>query len=350
MVVDGREYLNFGSNDYLDLAGDPRLAEAVANAATGAGWGAGASPLVTGRTELHERLEHRLAEFEGTEAALLFNTGFAANVGAVAALVGPEDAVFSDALNHASLIDGCRLSRAKVCVYRHGDCQDLESQLKNTPSRRRVIVTDSLFSMDGDLAPLPALCDLAERYDCMLLVDEAHATGVFGRSGRGVAEHFGVEERVGIRIGTLSKAFGASGGFVAGSRQLIDWLANRARTYVFSTAPPPATCAAALAALDIVREEPARRKRVLEAASSLRARLSTAGLNVGPSVSQILPVMLGDERRTLAAAERLREHGLWVPAIRPPTVPAGQSRLRISLTAGHTDEMLDALVNALANA
>ncbi len=350
MVVDGREYLNFGSNDYLDLAGDPRLAGAVNAAAVEVGWGAGASPLVTGRNELHERLEHRLAEFEGTEAALLFNTGFAANVGAVAALVGPEDAVFSDALNHASLIDGCRVSRAKVRVYRHGDGEDLELQLKNTPARRRLIVTDSLFSMDGDLAPLPSLCELAERYDCMLLVDEAHATGVFGRTGRGVAEHFAVEERIGIRVGTLSKALGASGGFVAGSRQLIDWLANRARTYVFSTAPPPATCAAALAALEIVRDEPARRQRVLAAANSLCARLSTAGLNVGPSVSQIIPVVLGDERRTLAAAERLRERGLWVPAIRPPTVPAGQSRLRISLSAGHTAEMLESLVNALANA
>ncbi len=349
LTIAGREFVNFGSNDYLALATDPRLVDAAATAAHEYGWGSGASPVVTGRSELHERLEQRLAEFEGTEAALVFNTGFAANVGTIAALVGESDAIFSDALNHASLIDGCRLSRAAVHVYRHADCGHLEEHLDNAKEfRRRLIVTDSLFSMDGDLAPLPALCELAERHDCMLLIDEAHATGVFGEHGRGVAEHLGVESRVHVRVGTLSKALGASGGFVAGSQRLIDWLANRARTYVYSTAPPPAYCAAALAALEIVEREPERRQRLMSIAAEFRARLASAGLHLGPSASQIIPIILGDERRALSAAAMLRERGIWVPAIRPPTVPAGKSCLRISLTVGHTPEMLDMLHSALS--
>ncbi len=351
IAIDGREYTNFGANDYLGLASDPRLAAAVTSAAQEFGWGAGASPLVTGRSVLHEQLEHRLAAFEGTEAALLFNTGFAANSGVIPALVGEGDVVFSDALNHASLIDGCRLSRATVQVYRHNDCEHLNSRLREASGfRRRLIVTDSLFSMDGDLAPLPALCDLAERYECMLHVDEAHATGVFGQRGRGVAEHLGVEDRVPIRVGTLSKALGASGGFVAGSQALIDWLANRARSYVFSTAPPPPLCAAAMAALDIVECEPDMRTILLATAAGLREQLRAAGWNIGPSASQIIPIILGDEQRALAAATTLREHGMWVPPIRPPTVPTGKACLRISLAAGHTPEMLAELLKALASA
>ena len=350
ITIDGREYVNFGSNDYLNLAGDPRLAAAVVQAAKEYGWGAGASPLVTGRSALHERLEQRIAAFEGAEAALVFNTGFAANSGVIPALVGEGDAVFSDALNHASLIDGCRLSRAKVHVYRHRDVEHLESLLREAGGhRRRLIVTDALFSMDGDLAPLAALCDLAERYDCMLLVDEAHATGVFGERGRGVAEQCGVEDRVPIRIGTLSKALGASGGFVAGRQSLIDWLANRARSYVFSTAPPPPICAAALTALDIVEREPEARTKLLATAARLREQLRAAGWNIGPSDSQIIPIILGDEQRALAAADQLREQGVWAPAIRPPTVPPGKSCLRISLTAGHTANMLERLQCALTS-
>jgi len=296
-------------------------------------------------------LELRIAEFEGTEAAILFNTGFAANSGVIPALVAEGDVVFSDALNHASLIDGCRLSRAAVQVYRHNDCEHLKSLLREASGfRRRLIVTDSLFSMDGDLAPLPDLCQLAERYDCMLHVDEAHATGVFGERGRGVAEHLGVEDRVPVRVGTLSKALGASGGFVAGSQALIDWIANRARSYVFSTAPPPPVCAAALEALDIVEREPETRTKLLATAARLREQLCAAGWDIGPSASQIIPIIFGDEQRALAAASKLREHGVWVPAIRPPTVPVGKACLRISLAAGHTPEMLAQLVESLISA
>lgn len=349
--IDGRELTNFGSNDYLALAADPRLTEAAVRAVQSAGWGSGASPLISGYSEYHHNLEERLAEWEGTEAALVFPSGFAANIGTIAALVGPGDVVFTDRKNHASLLDGCRLSRADVRAYPHGDCDRLESLLaKSAGSRRRLIVTDSLFSMDGDLAPLAELAELAERYDAMLMIDEAHASGVFGRRGRGAAEHLGVEHRVAVRVGTLSKALGSVGGFVAGSRSLIEWLVNRARPYVFSTASPACLCAAGLAALEIVGNEPHRRTGLLEQAARLRQRLAEHGWNVGRSVSQIIPLIVGEPERAIALSAALRQRGYFVPAIRPPTVPQGESCLRISLTCGHSDAMIDGLVEALSAA
>lgn len=345
---DGQRLINFGSNDYLGLAASQELTSAVRRALDECGWGSGASPLVTGRGQFHARLETALAEFEETEAALLFPSGFAANVGAVAALAGKGDLVLSDAKNHASLIDGCRLSGARVQIYPHGHPELLEKHLQQAGGfRRRLIVTDSLFSMDGDLAPLDVLADLAERHSAMLLVDEAHATGVFGAAGRGGCEHFGVERRVPIRVGTLSKALGASGGFVVGSRNLIDWLANRARPYVFSTAAPGPFAAAGLAALDVVRREPERRRRLLDQAAQLRAQLAHDGWQTGDGCSQIIPLRIGSPQRTMAMSRELRKRGLWVPGIRPPTVPDGESLLRISLTSGHTDEMLVTLREAL---
>jgi 8-amino-7-oxononanoate synthase len=348
--IDGRELVNFGSNDYLGLAADPRLARAVAEAIQREGWGSGASPLVTGYASLHRQLEQRLAEFEGTEAALVFASGFAANAGTIAALVGPGDAVYCDRKNHASLLDGCRLSRADVRVYPHADCERLASLLAQSQKyRRRLIVTDGLFSMDGDLAPLADLADLARRHDAMLLVDEAHATGVFGPHGRGVAEHFGVEDGVHARIGTLSKALGCAGGFVAGSRSLVEWLIHRARPYVFSTASPAAASAAVLAALDIVRQEPERRENLLARTHKLRGELLERGWNIGASASQIIPLVVGDPKRATKLSAELRTGGLLVPAIRPPTVPEGEACLRISLTAGHTEEMIAALLAALSS-
>jgi len=348
VTIDGRELVNFGSNDYLALAADPRLADAAAAAAEQEGWGSGASPLISGHGRSHERLEERLAEFEGTQAALVFSTGFAANAGTIAALVGPGDVVFTDRKNHASLLDGCRLSRADVRVNAHGDYEHLEQSLsKAAKYRRRLIVTDSLFSMDGDLAPLCELADLAERHAAMLMIDEAHATGVFGPLGRGVAEHLGVEERVHVRVGTLSKALGSMGGFVAGSRSLIDWLVNRARPYVFSTAPPAAVAAAAVAALDIAGNEPQRRTGLLARADVLRRRLAEQGWNVGKSASQIIPVIVGRPERAVELAAALGERGLFVPAIRPPSVPEGEACLRISLTCAHTQEMAEQLTEAL---
>jgi 8-amino-7-oxononanoate synthase len=351
LTIDGRELINFGSNDYLGLAADPRLGNAVAAALSGEGWGSGASPLVTGHADLHRRLEERLAEFEGVEAALVFSSGFAANLGAIGALVGPGDAVYCDRKNHASLWDGCRLSRADVRVYPHGDWARLDSLLVESGKyRRRLIVTDSLFSMDGDLAPLRELAESAGRHEAMLLVDEAHATGVFGRLGRGLAEHLGVEDRIDVRVGTLSKALGGIGGFVAGSRALVEWLINRARPYVFSTAAPAAAAAAALAALDIVGDEPERRAGLLARAESLRAALQRQGWNTGASAGQIIPLIVGDPERALALSQALRARGFFLPAIRPPTVPDGESLLRLSLTAGHTEEMIGALLSVLAKA
>jgi 8-amino-7-oxononanoate synthase len=347
-VIDGQELVNFGSNDYLGLAGDPRLTEAVREAAAREGWGSGASPLLGGLGESHRRLEARLAEFEGTDAALVFPSGFAANCGAVAALVGPGDVVYSDRKNHASLLDGCRLSRADFRVYPHNDVARLDRMLARPSEHgRRLIVTDGLFSMDGDLAPLGELVEVAERTGAMLLVDEAHATGVLGSRGRGVAEHFGVDDRVPVRVGTLSKALGCAGGFVAGSRRLIEWLLNRARPYVFSTAMPSAAAAAALAALEIVEAEPDRRNCLLARAAALRERLAAQGWDLGPSASQIIPVIVGQPERAVELSRQLHECGLYVPAIRPPTVPEGEACLRVSLTSEHTPEMTDRLVTIL---
>jgi 8-amino-7-oxononanoate synthase len=350
IVVDGQELINFGANDYLGLAADSRLATAAAKAASNEGWGAGASPLVTGHSAAHAELEQALAKFEGAEAALVFNSGFAANCGTVAALVGAGDAIYADAKNHASLIDGCRLSRAEVHIYRHGDVDHLSELLRESSKyRRRLIVTDSLFSMDGDLAPLVQLAELAAQHQAMLMVDEAHATGVFGAHGRGVTEHLGIEDGVHIRMGTLSKSLGSAGGFVVGSRNLIDWLMNRARSYVFSTAFPPAVAAAATAALKIVHQEPQRRQQLLDRATVVRQKLSEQGWNVGYSQSQIIPIYIGEPQCTMQLAQTLREQGLLVPGIRPPSVPPGESLLRISLSWGHSPAMLDQLLKGLAN-
>jgi 8-amino-7-oxononanoate synthase len=346
--LDERCLVNFGSNDYLGLAGDLRLQAAVADALPDHGWGAGASPLIAGYTPLHQQLEAELAKLEHAEAALLFSSGYAANVGTIAALVEIGDVVFSDERNHASLIDGCRLSRAQIQIYRHADAQHLAELLAAaTGARRKLIVTDSVFSMDGDTAPLAEIVALAEAHDAMLLVDEAHATGVYGANGGGLCEALGLADRVAIRVGTLSKALGTAGGFVAGPQKLIDWLINRARTYVFSTAHPAAECAAGLAALQIVRTETWRRTQLLASAAKLRARLTAAGLNVGKSTSQIIPVILGDPERTMRARDALLARGLLVPGIRPPSVPAGQSLLRISLSTRHSPEMLEKLFTAL---
>ena len=349
LVRDGRALLNFASNDYLGLAADPRVIEAACSAARAFGWGAGASPLVSGWREPHERLAAALADFEGAEAVALFSSGFAANLGAIVTLVGPGDAIYLDRLDHACLVDGARLSRAKLRVYPHNDADRLEAILARDRGkfRRSLIATDGVFSMDGDLAPLGDLADLAGRFGAMLLVDEAHGTGVFGESGRGAAEALGVSGRVDVKVGTLSKALGSVGGFVAGSRRLVDWLINRARPLVYSTATPPPAAAAATRALEILRAEPWRRERLRSLADSLRSSLPGLGLpEVGPG-GPIVPVVLGDPAETVARSARLVDRGCLVPAIRPPTVPEGTARLRISLTAAHSMEDLDRLRDAL---
>jgi 8-amino-7-oxononanoate synthase len=347
--LDGRQLVNFGSNDYLGLAADPRLLQAALNAMQHSGWGAGASPLVTGRGQWHAELEQALATFEGTEAALLFPSGYAANVGTIAALVEKGDAVYSDAKNHASIIDGCRLSGATIHVYPHNDVDQLVDQLvaAGASFRRRLIVSDSLFSMDGDIGPVADLARVAGEHDAMLLVDEAHATGVFGERGRGIGELLSAEQGIHVRIGTLSKALGSQGGFVAGSRKLIEYLVNRARPFIFSTAAVEATAAAALEALRIVQEEPIRRQTLLKRADRLRERLWRDGWWLGSTQSHIVPIVVGEPTEALRMAAGLRQQGFFVPAIRPPSVPEGEALLRISVTYQHDETVLEQLANAL---
>jgi len=346
--LDGRTLLNFGSNDYLGLAGDVRLTKAASRAACAEGFGSGASPLVSGHSTTHAALEAALANLLGTGDALLFPSGFAANAATIAALVGPGDAVFSDERNHASIIDGCRLSRAEVAVFPHRDVAVLEDLLSATPARRRLIVTDSLFSMDGTIAPLADLAAVAGRHAAILMVDEAHATGLFGARGSGLVESSDTGDGVHVRVGTLSKALGSAGGFVAGHPRLVDWLRHSARAWVFSTAHPPAVAGAALRAVELLAEEPDRRVTLLEKASAFRKRLRAAGLDLGAAAAQIVPVIVGDAERAVALAARLADEGLFVPAIRPPSVPAGGSLVRASLACHHTDDDLERLAGTLS--
>jgi 8-amino-7-oxononanoate synthase len=345
--VDGRRLVNLCSNDYLGLAADPRLRRAAADAALEDGAGAGALRLVAGDLPIHRRLEARLAAWKGAEAALLFNSGYHANAGVPPALVGRDDAIFSDVLNHASIVDGCLLSRAEHVRYRHVDVDELADLLARSTARRKLVVTDSVFSMDGDAAPLRELASVCDRHGAMLYVDEAHAAGVLGPTGAGLAEALGVTERIDVHMGTLGKALGAFGAYVAGSRALSDLLVSRARTFVFTTALPPAACAAALTALDVVVAEPERRARVLALTERAKAGLGRLGFDVARVVAPILPVVLGSEERALAASRALRARGLFVRAIRPPTVPRGTSRLRVALSAAHEEAHVDLLLGAL---
>lgn len=349
--LDGRQVLLFCSNNYLGLANHPAVRAAAAEAALSFGCGSGASRLISGNMSLHEELEKRLARFKGTEACLLFNSGYAANVGILASFGGEGDWIFSDALNHASLIDGCRLSRARVSIYRHLDAGHLEELLRKTPAGgKRLLVTDSLFSMDGDLAPLPDLAFLARKYGCLLIVDEAHAIGVLGEHGRGAAEHFGVEESVDVSVGTLGKALGSFGAFVAVDCVLREYLLNRARSLIYSTSLPPPVLAAALKALDIVETEPQRRRRLLDNARQFAAGLERLGVVLREPVTPIQRLILGEERTTMALCEELLARGVYAQGIRPPTVPPGTSRIRFSLMATHTEEDIAQALEALGSA
>jgi 8-amino-7-oxononanoate synthase len=360
-LIEGeRRLVNFGSNDYLGIAMDAsRVGSGDGNRAGrgGAGaegqvprGGAAASPLVCGYGSWHERLCCRLAALERTEAAVLFPTGFAACSGTITALAGAGDLILSDALNHASLIDGCRLSKAERFIYPHCDVAAVSSLLAahRAKYRRVFLVTDAVFSMDGTRAPVVDLVRLCEQHDAVLVVDEAHATGVLGTAGGGLCEEMGVSEQVPVRIGTMSKALGGHGGFVAARRVVIDYLIQRARSLIFSTAAPPMTVAAVLDALDVVSAEPERRTRLRELGDWLRERLRGDGWRVIGEGTPIVPVITGTPERTLALSQRLREAGFFVPPVRPPTVPPGQGRLRISLTAAHRHQHVEALADALA--
>lgn len=340
--------LNFSSNDYLDLARHPRVKAAAVGAIERLGSSATASRLMAGDLEIHERLEESLAGFLGCEAALLFGSGFLANLAVLTTLAGRHDAVFADRLNHASLVDGARLSGAKVFRFRHGDVGHLEELLdSHSGFRRRIVVTDSIFSMDGDAAPVERIGRIAKVSDCLFVVDEAHALGVLGDGGRGLCYGLADDVRPDVVVATFSKAFGGYGGFVALDATARELLVNRARSFIYSTAPPPACVAAAQAALEIVRENPGLGSELQGRAAHLREKLAAAGLDTGPSVSQIVPVIVGANEAALELSEVLRERGILAVAVRPPTVPAGTARLRLSVTLAHEISDLDAAADAI---
>jgi glycine C-acetyltransferase/8-amino-7-oxononanoate synthase len=346
VTVDGRRALLLCSNNYLGLANHPAVRDAAQKAAVDYGAGAGASRLISGSMRLHHALEEQLAAFKRTEAALLFNSGYHANIGAITAVLGKEDAVFSDELNHASVIDGCRLSGARICVYRHTDVGALAALLAGTTARRKLVVTESIFSMDGDTAPLSAICEVAEGHGALVMVDEAHATGVVGPQGCGVVAAEGLQQRVAIQMGTLGKAVGTFGAFVAGSRALVDLLLNTARSFVYTTALPPPVVAAAAAALTIISSDSERRQRLEDNAAYLHCGFRQIGLSVGARPTHILPVPIGDSDRAMRVSDRLLAAGVFVQGIRPPTVPAGTARLRVTAMSTHTQADLAFAVEA----
>jgi glycine C-acetyltransferase/8-amino-7-oxononanoate synthase len=335
VLLDGRDVLLLCSNDYLGLASHPRIKAATAEAAMQWGAGSGASRLISGSMPPHRDLEQRLAAFKGYDAALLFGSGYLANAGAIPALAGRGEVVFSDELNHASIIDGCRLSRAETFVYRHGDVDHLARGLREAGDRAALIVTDGVFSMDGDVAPLVDLIELARRYGCRLMVDEAHATGALGPGGRGSVAAAGLSGEVDVVMGTLGKALGSYGAYVCASAELTEYLLNTARPFVFSTAPPPPVVAAALAGLEMLEAHPERVERLGANANTLRSALAAEGLRVAGGETQIVPVAVGEAELTMALSERLLERGVFAQGIRPPTVPPGTSRLRFTVAATH---------------
>lgn len=348
VVINGRKVLLLCSNDYLGLAAHPAVCAAAADAAQRWGAGAGASRLVSGNMLLHERLERELADFKRSKACVLFGSGYLANIGVIAALAGRDQVVCSDALNHASIVDGCRQAQAETIVYPHADPDALDHALRLTHPRRAVIVTDAVFSMDGDLAPLERIVELARRHGARIVVDEAHATGVIGSDGRGLVAQLGLEEQVDVVIGTLGKAFGSYGAFACCSRSMADYLVNRARTLIFSTALPPASLAAALEALRLVREDPTLVARLHGNARMLRAELNANGFAVEPGTMPIVPLVIGEPRAAMALCERALADGVFAQAIRPPTVPEGTSRLRLVATSAHDEGELRAAARTLA--
>lgn len=381
--IDGREVILLCSNNYLGLADHPKLKEATIRAVEKYGVGSGASRLVSGTMKLHKELEERIARFKGTEAAVVFNSGYTANTSVIPALVGKGDIVFSDKLNHASIVDGCILSKAEFKRYPHKDVEGLERMMEgsafgDSPDSttqdgdspcstaslcsarkqgqspnvsRKLIVTDSIFSMDGDIAPLPEILSLAKKYDAMLMVDDAHATGVLGKRGSGGLEHFGLEGKENlIQMGTLGKALGIFGAYMAGSRELIDYLINKARGFIFSTSLPPSVLASSIAAIDLVEDEPELRQALWEKTWYLKKGLDSLGFDTMGSESPIIPVLIGDAAKTMEFSRRLMDEGIFVSGIRPPTVPEGKSRLRVTVMATHSYEDLDRATEAFSKA
>ncbi len=342
VVINGREMLNFCANNYLGLANHPRLKAAAKDAIDEYGVGPGAVRSIAGTITLHDKLEQALAEFKHAEACLTFQSGFTANLATIPALVGKEDVIFSDELNHASIIDGCRLSRAKIVGYAHNDMADLEAKLgEHTNYGRRLIVSDGVFSMDGDIAPLDKLCDLAEKHGCILMVDDAHGEGVLGRGGRGIVDHFGLHGRVDIEVGTLSKAFGVVGGLVAGKKSLVDWLKQRGRPFLFSSAMTAPDAAACLEAVAMLQESTELVDRLWANATLMKGEMAKMGFDIGHSTTPIVPIMLGEAPLARKFSQRLFEEGVFAMAIGFPTVAKGKARIRVMNSAAHSQSDLE---------
>ena len=336
VLIRGKDILLLSSNNYLGLCNDDRLKTAAKDAIDQYGVGSGGSRLATGSYDIHRRLEQSIARFKETEAAIVFNTGYMANVGTISGLTDKDWVIFSDSLNHASIVDGCRLSGAKTIVYSHADVQDLERKVKENQGAPGLIVTDGVFSMDGDIAPVPGLADVAHHYGLLLMVDDAHATGVLGSHGGGTSDYFGLQDAVDIQMGTLSKALAGEGGFVAGKQLLIDYLKNSARSFIFSTALSPQMVAVSVRAIEIIQEDKASRILLMENAIWFRAKLKEAGFHVMDGITPIIPVIIGDALQTLHFSLKLLDEGVQISAVRPPVVATGTSRLRITLMATHT--------------
>jgi glycine C-acetyltransferase len=353
-TYDGKRVINLASNNYLGLTNHPKLREAATDAIRKYGVGSGAVRTIAGTMKIHMELEEKIARFKNVEACVVFQSGFTANAGTVSSILGREDFILSDELNHASIIDGARLSRAKIKVFRHKDidhCEELLKEVQKEPGRK-LIITDGVFSMDGDIGPVPALCDLAEKYGAIMMVDDAHASGVLGRNGRGSIDHFGCHGRVDVQVGTLSKAIGALGGYVCGSRDLIDYLYHRARPFLFSTSHPPSVAATCIAAFDLLEQEPERIDRLWENTRYFKAELAKLGFDIGgvttpASETPITPVIVGDGGATMAFSKALFEEGLMATGIAFPTVPEGKARIRTIMTSEHTREELDQSLDTL---
>jgi glycine C-acetyltransferase len=349
VVIDGRPLLNFCANNYLGLASHPRLREAARRGIDGFGVGPAAVRTIAGTTSLHIELEQRLAEFKHAEACITFQSGFTANLATIPALVGPEDVVFSDELNHASIIDGCRLSRARIVRYAHNDVDDLRRAIRETTEyRRRLIVTDGVFSMDGDIAPLDRICEVAEEHGILLMVDDAHGEGVLGRGGRGIVDHFGLHGRVHVEVGTLSKAFGVVGGLVAGSRTIVEWLRQRGRPFLFSSAMTAPDVSACIEAVQMLEESTELVERLWANAATVRDGLRSLGFDTGHSQTPIVPLMLGDAPLAQAFSRRLFEEGVFAMAIGFPTVPMGKARIRVMNSAAHSSDDLERALDIFA--
>jgi len=339
IVIEGARRLNFSSNNYLGLANHPAVVSALSEYAVRYGVGSGASRLISGHMDVHAELEDAVAKFKRTEAALTFSAGYMANLGILSTLGGPDATIFSDELNHASIVDGCRLARARVEVYRHGDASHLEDLLRRSHAARKIVVTDGVFSMDGDIAPLPGLVEAKERHGAILVVDDAHATGVLPPHGRGTADHFGLKGRVDVQMGTFSKALGTYGAYIGASRAMVDYFINKCRPFIFNTALPPALAGATLAALGLLAKEPEHLASLWRNQAAFREEMAVRGRLVD-SPTAIVPILVGGDRETMEVSKTLFDRGVFVHGIRPPTVPEGTGRLRLTLMATHTREMI----------